>query len=843
MQPGVAQLPEPLTAPWAMDTPEVVRALDTDDAHGLTDEEAARRLSAWGDNRLREPPPRSLLATLLGELKNPLLLLLLGAATVAAFVGHPTDAVAAYFVVGLNLVLGTVLERRADRSLRALSTMLAAQARVVRGGQEQVIDAGTLVPGDLLVLEAGDRVPADGRLLHGPGAEVDESALTGESVPVVKDAGRAPTDALLVERTCLVMSGTLLLRGRLRAIVTATGMNTEVGHIARATTEGVDTETPLSMQLRLLTRRLAMLTGVAVTALFALGMARGQSFGETLLQAAALAVAAIPEGLPTVVTVTLALGMARMAKRRAVVKHLADVETLGSCSVICSDKTGTLTENRMRVAEVRGDEAALAASARACNDAAIGVSNDDGSDDGIGDPTETALLQWALKRSTPPAPRVAEVPFDASRRFMATAHDDGTLHVKGALESVLSMCAGEPQRRAQIEADADALASRGMRVLAVAQGEHSAGADVEDELANLRLVGVIGLMDPLREGAREAVGHCQAAGIQVIMLTGDSPVTALAIARELKLEGEAHTGRELVDVEDEDLPKLIRRTAVFARLEPADKERIVRTLVDAGEVVAVTGDGVNDAPALRRAHIGVALGERGTEVAKDAAQMVLTDDDFATVVAAIEQGRAIWDNLGRFLRFQLATSLGLMTIVITAPLLGLPPVLTALQILWINLIMDGPPAVALGVDPPSPDVMQRPPRPQSARLLDARRLTRSGIAAATMAGGTLWVLATQPPDIAPTVAFTTLIFFQVVNALCVRADGGRLLTRHLFTNAWLWGALAIVVAAHALIVYTAALSSLFRTVPITLGHWGMALAVASSLFVIDAVARRLLKDG
>lgn len=846
---------------------------------GLGTDEAQRRLRSYGPNRLAEPPSRSALALLLDQFRNLLVVVLIGAAVLAGAVGDLKDATVITVVLVLNAVLGFVQENRAEKSLAALRSMLVATARVRRDGREVQIPAADLVPGDVILLEAGDRVPADGRIVLGRSLEVDESSLTGESVAVAKEAGGPHEGGALAERTGAVFMNTVVTRGRGEAVVTATGMATEIGAVAEML-QGHDREaTPLQRQLDGLGKRLAAVAGVAVALYIALELLRGGPVGDTLLSAVALAVAAIPEGLPAVVTVTLAVGTFQMAKRGAIVKRLASVETLGATSVICSDKTGTLTMNQMTartlvtpegrhtiagegyrpvgdIVPAPGD-AALAAlrAALLCNDSRV--------DDGVllGDPTEGALVTAALKAGLDPAaetrarPRRDELPFESERKLMATFHDDGDgtlVLVKGAADVVLALADLDADDRRRWAATIDDLAADGLRVLALAERRlpdpvaPDASTEVlEAALGHLRLLGLVGLLDPPRPEARRAIALCRRAGIAVKMITGDHASTAASIAHDLGIEGDAITGAELDALDDAALAERIDGIGVVARVSPEHKVRMVRALKAGGHVVAMTGDGVNDAPALRAADIGVAMGVTGTEVTKEAAAMVLTDDDFATIVSAVERGRAIYANIVTFVRFQLATNLGAIGSLLGAPLLGLPVPFTAIQILWVNIIMDGPPAMALGVDPPSPTAMERPPRRAGAAILDARRLGVLVLTGLVMATGTLGVLAWADgrgsQAAALTLAFTTFVLFQVGNALNARAEGRTVFHRSTLTNGKLWAALVGVVVLQVAAVQLDALHGLMGTTGLGLGEWALAAAVASTVIWVEEARKAILR--
>ncbi|MES5824816.1 HAD-IC family P-type ATPase [Streptomyces sp. RG80] len=854
-------------------------SLGVDPATGLSSREAAERAETFGANRLAEPARRPEWLKFLDQFRNWLIGILLIAAVVAGAIGDIKDALVITVVLQINAVLGYLQERRAERSLEALRRMLVPTARVRRDGEERVVEAAGLVPGDVVVLEAGDRVPADGRLVVAESVEVAEAALTGESQPVAKST--AATGAVpLAERTGMLFMNTAVTRGRAEMIVTATGMRTELGSIAEALRTGEEPASPLQIQLDSLGRRLALLSGIAVVAYALVALIEGESLADIALRAVALAVAAIPEGLPAVLALTLALGVHRMARRGAIVKRLASVEALGSATVVCSDKTGTLTMNEMtaralwsagRLHEVTGEgygtegavRGAEGRSARLldavlpfamCNDAHL-------TDDGfVGDPTEAALIVLAAKAGIDAdllrteTPRVAELPFDGATKYMATFHaePDGRtrVYVKGAVDVLLDLCAEtltgdgvralDAGRREEILAVTAELGGSGLRVLGAATAVVEGRPDPND-LPPLTLVAVAGIADPPRPQAREAMALCRSAGVAVKMVTGDHADTAAAIARELDIDGDVVTGAELDRMSDDELAARIDGIGVFARVAPEHKVVIVRALSSRGHIVAMTGDGVNDAAALRAAHIGVAMGRAGTDVAKEAADVVLTDDDFSTIVRAVREGRAIYDNIVKFVRFQLATNVGAILTLLGASLAGLPAPLTAAQLLWINIIMDGPPAMALAVDPARDDVMRHPPRDPRERILDARRLTAITRAGAVMAVGTVGLLALAREqagtDTALTMAFTTFVLFQLFNSLSARADNGPLLGRHQFRNRTLWLCLAGVLAVQVVAVHVSWARTVFGTVPLTAGQWALCAGTAATVLLVELAVR------
>lgn len=876
-------------AHWhALSGRDAAHVLDTQLTEGLRTSDANHRLTRNGENKLVEAAPRSLWLRVTDQFRNFLVIVLLFAAALAWAIGDLKDAAVIVVVVILNSGLGFWQEYRAERTLAALKDMLAANARVRRDGQVALIPATQLVPGDIVLLEAGDRVPADGRLLVAHNLEADEAALTGESHAVSKHADALENaDLLLADRLNLLFMNTVLTRGRAELLVTETGMRTEMGKLAGMIAGSVETQTPLQRQLNKLGKKLAAIAGAVVSLIFVIDFARGLSWIEAAMTSVALAVAAIPEGLPAVVTVTLAIGMWRMAKNRAILKKLSAVETLGSTTVICSDKTGTLTLNQMTaragwMANQRltvtgegyrtegGLEGASAAQLRPyllpmalCTDSRVS--------DGqlIGDPTEGALWVLAQKGGLDPdaeqahRPRIAEIPFDSAHKFMATFHPVGDvveMFIKGAPDVLLGRSTrylgpdGEQPidhtARLRIEQENLALADQALRVLAVARRTIPAhtfdpSGDLMAWTQDITFLGLAGLMDPPRAEAKAAIALCVQAGIQVKMITGDHKATAAAIARELGLRGAVISGGELDALDDVALAACVNDTAVFARVSPTHKVRIVRSLKALGHVVAMTGDGVNDAPALKAADIGVAMGITGTAVTREAATLVLTDDNFATIVRAVKEGRVVYDNIVKFVRFQLSTNIAAILTVLTATLLGWPAPFTAIHLLWINIIMDGPPAMTLGIEPARVGIMSDPPRLQRAQILGMSRLLRLVMYGLTMMGGTLFMfqhgLVRHDPSYALTLAFTTFVLFQFFNVFNARSEFSSAFSKGFFSNGKLWLALAAVLAMQVLVVHWSPAQPIFETVDLASEDWLLAIVVASSVLFLDEGRKFLLR--
>ncbi len=859
---------------------------------GLSSEQARERLARDGPNQLATPPSRSGWLVLAAQFKGLMIVILIGAALLAAAVGSYKDAGVILAVVVINALVGFYQEYRAERSLQALKSMLPATARVRRNASPQKISADGVVVGDILLLEAGENVAADGRLITAVGAEIDESALTGESLPVGKQSHvLALVDAPIGDRFNMAYMNTLLTRGRAEMVVTATGARTEMGLLSQELASTHELPTPLQIQLNQLAKRLGIIALTMVALLSLLQYLRGVKLTEIVLDAIALSVAAMPEGLPVVVTVTLAMGMHQMARQNAIVKRLASVETLGCTTVICSDKTGTLTLNQMTAStfmcaaqqfEVSGegyttqgnitplesntavvDTAQLMVPIVACNDSHV----HDGK--AVGDPMEAALHVLAaksgvLKEEVDRAlARIAELPFDSRHKFMATFHSDGDdvqLFAKGAPDVLLAHCTHErvahsdqpltEARRQQLHADYEALGQRGLRGLLVARRtlslhDFKSKSELIDWIQTLSFVGLIGLQDPPRAEAKKAIAECQQAGIAVKMITGDHHTTAAAIARELGLHGTAISGADIDRMNAPQLAKAIDDITVFARVSPAHKVKIVRALQAKGHVVAMTGDGVNDAPALKQADIGVAMGINGTAVAKEAATMVLTDDNFSTIVLAVKQGRALYDNILKFVRFQMSTTIGAILTVFLAPFFGLPEPFTALQILWVAIIMDGPPAVSLALDSARPGIMNEPPRPRDQPVLPAARLVRIFAFGVTMMVGTLGVLHYEmqvgPQDRALTMAFTTFVLFQFFNVFNARSEKGSAFNVQFFKNRMLWSALLGTLLLQALAVHWSVASTIFGTTGMLWTDWAVAAGVASSVLVLEEARKLFFK--
>jgi P-type Ca2+ transporter type 2C len=924
---------KPVTAPYQESADAVVRAFESDAARGLTTAEARLRISRYGPNQLAADRPIPAWRKFLRQFRDILVVLLL-IATATSFalwlyqreMALPYDALAISVVVLLNAILGYVQQERAESAIAALQQMAAARAHVIRDGHPTIIPATEVVPGDMLLVEDGDAVTADVRVTDAIALCVSEATLTGESLPVTKAPDTIAGDVALGDRTNMLFSGTSVTYGRGRGVVVGTGMQTEVGRIAGMLSQVGSGRTPLQRELDGIGKRLGLvvivIAVVMIVTIIVVEQVRGLSaILDVLILGVALGVAAVPEGLPAVVTAVLSIGVQRMARRNAIIRHLSAVEALGSATVIASDKTGTLTRNEMTVREVvtasghvmvggtgyepigtvrRNDggemthdsrlelERALAVADRANN---ASVRSDNGRWTVIGDPTEAALLVAARKAGLQPEQlnarftRVGEVPFSAERKLMSTVHTDAEtagrvlVFTKGAPDILLTRCTRElvgeerrnlsQQRRGQILESNDALAGRALRTLGVAFRAASDGTIAADDIGqhlerDLVFAGLIGMIDPPRDEARAAVARTIGAGIRPIMITGDHPKTAAVIAHELGFaaDGDAVTGADLERLSDQQLEETVGAVSVYARVNPEHKLRIVQALQRRGAVVAMTGDGVNDAPALKSADIGVAMGVTGTDVAKQAADMVLADDNFATIVAAVEEGRSIFSNIRKFLRYLLSSNIGeVMTMffgVVLADTIGLTSdaalvlPLRATHLLWINLVTDGAPALALGVEPSDRGLMELPPRPPEQPVITARMWGGIFFIGVIMAAGTLFVLDADLPGglfagsgslrHAQTMAFTTLMLFQLFNLFNARSEHDSAF-RGLFTNAWLWGSIVLSVLLQLAVVYVPFLQRAFSTTTLTIADWLRCAAVASTglwLRELEKLLRRRL---
>jgi P-type Ca2+ transporter type 2C len=853
------------TAWHTLEIRDAAQKLSSDPARGISHRDADIRLREYGPNELAEGRQRTPLMMLAGQFKDFMIIVLIAAAVVSGVLGEAVDTMAIVVIVVLNAVIGAAQEYKAEESMRALKKMAAPEASVIREGVRLTVPASGLVPGDLVILEAGMIVPADLRIAESASLRLDESALTGESVPVDKTVTVVPEPGAAVpERRNMVFKGTTVSLGRGRGMVVATGMDTELGRIAALLGNGSGTKTPLQKRLADFGRKLSLAILAICAVIFAAGLMRGVEPVLMFLTAVSLAVAAIPEALPAVVTVSLALGAKKMVLKNALIRKLPAVETLGSVTYICTDKTGTLTRNRMRVVRYFardgfsegppenpvGPAGLMLTSMALCNDAAA-VSGEL-----TGDPTEVALYEASasagFERGALEAryPRMAEVPFDSERKLMSTLHADPEagyiLITKGALEAVLARSVSvlgpggeEPLDAAGLTLAAEKAASEGLRVLAfgVRRMEDMPATVDESDEQGLAFVGFVGLMDPPREEAAQAVADCASAGIRTVMITGDHPLTASRIARDLGISRESSevmTGPSLARLPLEELERKVEGVMVYARVAPEQKLKIVRALQDRGQFVAMTGDGVNDAPALKMADIGVSMGRCGTEVARESSDMVLLDDNFATIVNAVREGRRIYDNIRKFIRYTMTSNSGEIWTLFIAPFLGLPVPLLPVQILWINLVTDGLPGLALAFEPQEPGLMRRPPRHP-----------KEGVFAHGMAYQIVWVgllmagvcITIQAWAISSgnqhwqSMVFTALCLLQMGNALAVRSETRSFFSLGVFTNPLLIFSVVLTFVLQMGVLYLPVCNRIFKTSPLTAGELGATVLLSFAVFV------------
>lgn len=878
---------------WHSLSPEEVAGhFGVEPAAGLDESKVAEQRKVHGENRMAEAPPVPLWRKFLAQFQELVVVILIVAAIVSGSLGEWIDAGAIVAIVLLNGILGFLQEERAEQALANLRKLSSPTAKTRRDGKLVSIPAAQLVPGDVVELEAGDHVPADARLVKAFGLNVQEAALTGESVASEKDASeRLDAESALGDRSNMVYLGTVTSSGKAVAIVTATGMKTELGRIAGLLQEQEVDQTPLQKRLAELGRILVIACLAIVALVFVVQWLRDGEFVKAFMLSVSLGVAAVPEGLPAVVTVTLALGLQRMVERNAVVRKLASVETLGSVTVICSDKTGTLTRNEMTVREVvvgesslevtgggyapegdflrlqpggekekvadieSDDDLLLLLNAGAwCNNSRVVPQKEGSGWEVIGDPTEGALIVLAKKgkvdRSGDREQVELELPFDSQRKAMSVVvreSDRRTMYSKGAPEAILARCRSEQRegnavplsddRRKAIDAANSEMAQKAMRVLALAYRPVDASDDSPAE-EQLVFLGLVGMIDPPREEVREAVKTCRAAGIRPVMITGDHPNTAMAIARELQIAGEGDegvTGGQLDKTSDAELAERVERISVYARVSAEHKLRVVKALQSKGHVVAMTGDGVNDAPAVRAADIGIAMGVTGTDVTKETSDMVLADDNFASIVRAVEEGRCIYDNIQKVLHYLLSCNFGEILLILIAVLMGWPPPLEPVHLLWINLVTDGLPALALSLEPPEPSLMERKPRSNDESILNWNRasiIIFQGIleSAVVLVAFALVYLPSDrrehAVEQAQTVAFCVLVFSELLRSLAARSFRFNIWQIGPFTNPMLLTAVAASGILQIVVVLVPGVQQVFGAVPLGLGHWQMIFLLA-----------------
>ncbi|MCR1930770.1 calcium-translocating P-type ATPase, PMCA-type [Enterococcus gallinarum] len=847
---------------------EVLRSLDTNAAAGLSSQEVEKRLQSFGRNELEVKKKESLLKKVIGQLEDPMIIVLL----IAAFLSYVSsgfedwiDSVIILLIVVINAIISISQENNANKSLEALQKMSAPLAKVIRNGKLEHVETATLVPGDIIELEAGDLVPADVRILSAANLKADESAMTGESVPVNKKALEAlPEDTVLADRKNMLISSTVITNGRATCVVTSTGMKTEVGRIANMLISEDDNTTPLQRKMAEISKLLSIICLGICVLMFIVGLLYSRPILEIFMMAVSLGVAAIPEGLAAIVTIVLALGVQRLVKRHAIVKKLPAVETLGAASVICSDKTGTLTQNKMTVVEtfVHGSATPqqLLAIGALCNDSKLTVN---GSEFQVtGDPTETAFVSKAYEEKLDKneleanMPRVAEIPFDSERKLMSTIHktEQGyRVMVKGAPDVLLNRCRIDEAKAQKIAAKNADMASNALRVLGVAYKditevpEELTSEDIENHLT---FVGLVGMIDPPRQEVKEAVAQCYDAGIRPVMITGDHKLTAVAIAKELNIfrSGDlAMTGSELDMMPQEILEEEVEKYSVYARVSPEHKMRIVKAWQAKGMVVAMTGDGVNDAPALKVADIGCAMGITGTDVAKGAADMILTDDNFATIVHAVEQGRGIFSNIKKSIQYLLSCNIGEIITIFVATALNFHQMpLVAIQLLWLNLVTDSLPALALGMEPVEPGVMKQKPR-DSRKSIFADGFAASMIfygvlvGAITLAAYWLGEYVLSDPTVADgtanTMAFATLVFGELTRAFAVRSETRSIFSIGVFSNSAMNKAFLVSLALQLAVLFIPFLQEIFKVQSLTGIEWVIVILLSLVPLIVSELTK------
>lgn len=832
---------------------ETLKGLNTS-KNGLSAAEANKRTEKYGPNELVEEKKDGPVKKFLMQFMDILIILLLVAAVAAYFVGDAIDAAVILFVVILNATVGFLQENKAEKAMEKLKGLISSEAVVIRDGKTIKVPASQLTLGDVVIVEEGDNIPADIRLIESYDLRIDESSLTGESLPVSKTSDETKAES---ERETIGYMDSDVISGRGIGVVVEIGMNTSIGKIAEML-QGEETATPLQEKISGLGKMLGLIAVIVCVGVFILQLSKGVPIVETFMTAVSLAVAAVPEGLPAILTLTLALGMQRMAKTNAVVRKLLAVETLGSCTVICTDKTGTLTLNRMSVRDARlnSPERALEVCSL-CNNANLSEGKV------IGDPTDGALLLYAEEENysreklEKQYPRIMEIPLDSTRKRMTTLNQKGDeifLYTKGAPEIILGMCSHIEEKgnlreltdndKKTILNSLNEMTGEALRVLGLAYRKVAPDEDLEDKdtlESNLIFVGLAGMMDPPRKEAAEAVAICKKAGIKVVMITGDHKDTAAAIAKEIGVleNGKVLTGTDLEKLSDEEFSEIVEDVQVYARVFPEQKVRIVEALQNKDNVVSMTGDGVNDAPALKKASIGVSMGITGTDVAKESSDMILQDDNFATIVHAIEEGRTIFDNIRRFVKFQLSTNVGAIITIVSASIMSLPIPFNPIQILWINIIMDGPPAQSLGVEPAEKGIMLR--KPDTEDILPRKNLIRIILTGIVMALGTLalymYELSLGTSVIkATTIAFTVFVMFQIFNVFNCKSKTG-------FSNRFLLLAVAASFILQLLVIYLPFLQGIFKTTAIDITDWVPIVLVAFTIIIFEKIVSLWDKRG
>jgi len=849
---------------------------------GISQQEAEKRLEKYGLNEIKEEKKISIFQIFFSQFKSPLIIILLAAIILTLIIGKYTDSILISIIVIVNALLGFAQEYKAEKSIEALKKLTSLKATVIRDGNEKRILAKELVPGDIIRLEEGEKIPADARLLETISLETHESALTGESTSVAKETNLIKGKKSVAEQSNMIFSGTTITKGRGKAVVVRTGMKTEIGKIAEMMQSEKKEQTPLQLTLAKFGKLLGVAVIVICIIVFLTGLLRGNNAIEMFESAIALAVAAIPEGLPTVVTITLALGVTRLVRKNALVRKLHSVETLGCTNVICTDKTGTLTKDEMtvkelfvnnRLIEVTGqgyskkggfldstlnDYELLLRVSSLCNNASINHEKI------FGDPTETALLVCAAKANLSREnleqdfPRIYEIPFDSERKMMTTIHknkDKEIAFVKGGPKQIIDKCSFYYEDRRIIKLTKSKkeellnknreMASKALRILGMAFRElpkkiKYSAENIEKELV---FVGFAGMIDPPRAEVKDAINLCRKAGIRVIMLTGDQRTTAKAIGIQIGLidkDDKVITGTDIMELSDREFDNVVKEVNIFARISPSDKIRIVDSLKKYGNIVAMTGDGVNDAPALKKADIGIAMGITGTDVSKEASDMILTDDNFASIVNSVEEGRGIYDNIKKFVEYLLSSNLGEILVIFVAMLIGFPLPLIAIHILWINLATDGLPALALSVDPIELGIMERKPRKKESQIFSKNIILRMMAVGIIMCAGTLALFKFYDPInnliYAQTMAFSTLMMFQMFNVLNCRSERNSLFKIGVFSNRYLIGAIAISILLQIMVIQTR-LGTFFKTTPLLLIDWIYVVLMSSTVLIFGEIIK------
>ncbi|MBW2985743.1 calcium-translocating P-type ATPase, SERCA-type [Candidatus Woesearchaeota archaeon] len=859
---------------------EIFEELKTSEK-GLSQTEAEARLQRYGPNEITESDKIHPLQIFARQFKSPLVWVLIAAMIISFAVKEYTDFYVILAIVILNAILGFIQEYKAETAIASLKKMISLKAIVIRNGMQKEIPASQLVPGDIIVLHTGEKVAADARIIESINIQTQEASLTGESSPVQKKTGTFKREESVADRVNMVFNGTIITKGRGKAVVTRTGILTEIGKIAKLIKETKPAPTPLQKKLTHLSGFLGITIIAIALLIFGLGVLRGNDTFTMFFAAIALAVAAIPEGLPAVVTVSLAMGVKKLAKHNALVRRLPSVETLGACTVICSDKTGTLTHNEMTVKKIYANDEIVSVSGSGYdsegrftksphrfqellmagllnNDAQLKKENKTWSI--IGDPTEAALLVSAKKAGIDidqmrlKCKRVAEIEFSSERKLMTTVNKVGQKNIayaKGAPEIVLNACnralidgrvirLSKTAKEKILEVNEE-FAKSALRVLGFAYKETGEHISTESTEKDMIFLGLQGLIDPPRPEVKDAIKKCETAGIKVIMITGDHKATAMAIARQIGMKGKAVTGMDLDKLDNFD--EIVEDIVVYARVNPTHKLKIIEALKKKGHIVAMTGDGVNDAPALKKSDIGIAMGITGTDVAKEASDMILADDNFASIVNAVEEGRTIFDNIKKFVEYLLSSNMGEVLTIFIAVLLKMPLPLVAIQILWINLVTDGAPALSLSADPAEPKLMKRPPRKVEEKIVNKRRGTMILLIGTIMMLGTLGVFQWYSPETntiyAHTMAFTTLMLFQMFNVVNMRSEDYSIFGLKL--NKWLIGAIILSVGLQVAVINLPFLNEIFRTVPLKLTDWLVAIAISSSVLIFGEAVKLFKK--